>query len=205
MAQEKQEAINSYVTDMQALEEHLEKALSAQVEDLKDDEFGVALRSIHQVTKQHIRALDTLSERRQGGAQGISKTVKRAASSVLGLGAAAIDMVRSEQLPKNLRDDYTAVSLACIGYVMLHTTAMSLGDTEVSELALAHLQDHAKSTMTLNNIVPRAVVQFLKEEGLPADESVLSEVGRNIEEAWQSEDSVADTAGGVSSGIGSPL
>jgi len=195
-----QETINSYVTDMQALEEHLEQALSAQLEALDNDEFRAELRHIHSVTKQHIETLNELSERRQGGAQGISKTIKRAASSVLGLGAAAIDLVRTEQLPKNLRDDYAAVSLASIGYVMLHTTALSLGDTEVANVALSHLQDHARSTMTLHNIVPRAVIKFLKEDGLPADDSVLSEVGRNIEEVWEAKEGVPETADGTSTG-----
>ena len=53
--------------------------------------------------------------------------IKRAGSALLGLGAAAVDLVRNEGLPKNLRDDYTAFSLATIGYVMLYTTASALG------------------------------------------------------------------------------
>lgn len=44
--------------------------------------------------------------------------LKRAGSAVLGLRAAAVDVVRTEGLPKNLRDDYTAFSHATIGYVM---------------------------------------------------------------------------------------
>ena len=36
VARDKNEAINSYITDMLALEEHIEKALRGQLEDLKN-------------------------------------------------------------------------------------------------------------------------------------------------------------------------
>ena len=36
MARDKNEAINSYITDMLALEDHIEKAVRGQLEDLKD-------------------------------------------------------------------------------------------------------------------------------------------------------------------------
>jgi hypothetical protein len=114
---------------------------------------------------------------------------------VLGAGAAAIDFVRNEKLPKNLRDDYTATSLAAIGYVMLHTTAMSLGDRDVADLAHRHLRDHARNVMVLHNVIPSAVVRFLQNDGLPARTDVLTEVSRTIESVWSDQSgSVPDAA-----------
>ncbi len=156
-------------------------------------ERGEAAPLRHRPCQQHIVALDLLADRREQGGQGIAETVKKAASSLLGFGAAAVDFVRDEKLPKNLRDDYAAVSLACIGYVMLHTTGLALNDEEVAELAHQHLQNHAKSTMSLHNIVPVAVIRFLQEEGHAARKDVLPEVARNIQEVWGSEDGVAQT------------
>jgi len=92
--------------------------------------------------------------------------------------------VRNEDLPKNLRDDYTAASLAAIGYVMLHTTAVSLGEETIGERALAHLKDYARIVMTLHNIVPAAVIRFLQEEGLPAADR-LTEIGENLRSVWR--------------------
>lgn len=182
------EAINSYITDMLALEEHIEKALRGQIEDLNEDhpDFVREIRTVHATVQSHISALKVLDEERDAGAgKAVAEAVKRGVSALAGVGAAAVDFVRTEKLPKNIRDDYAAASLATIGYVMLHTTGLSLGDRRVAELAHRHLQDYARVTITLHNIVPAAVTRYLKEEGLPAREDVLSEVTNNIQAVWK--------------------
>jgi hypothetical protein len=139
--------------------------------------------------------LNTLAEAREAstGMGGIAEAVKRAGSTVAGLGAAVIDMLRNEKLPKDLRDDYTAVSLAAIGYVMLLTTARALDDAAVAEVAEQHLRDYAGSIMTLTQIIPGAVVKFLQQDGLPARADVLPNVVNTVVEAWQSQ--APETAG----------
>jgi ferritin-like metal-binding protein YciE len=189
MSRDANEAINSYITDMLALEQHIHKAITGQIEDLDEDYPDVVrhLRVVEGEIEGHIDSLKALVERRAEGGQGLADVVKRAGSAVLGAGAAAIDFVRNEKLPKNLRDDYTATSLAAIGYVMLHTTALSLGDREVADLAHRHLKDHARSVMRLHNVIPSAVIAFLQHDGLPARTDVLQEVSRNIETVWRDE------------------
>jgi hypothetical protein len=154
----------------------------------------------------HIQNLKALTERRANAGQGLADVVKRAGSAVAGAGAAAIDFVRNEKLPKNLRDDYTATSLAAIGYVMLYTTARSLGDREVADLAHQHLRDHARNVMRLHNIIPGAVVTFLQNDGLSARSEVLGEVAQTIESVWSGQASKVDAQtamGGVgTSGVG---
>jgi ferritin-like metal-binding protein YciE len=186
MSRDTSEAINSYITDMLALESHIHKAVTGQIEDL-DEEYPEVVRHLRVVEREidgHIDTLKSLVERRADAGQGLADVVKRAGSAVLGAGAAAIDFVRNEKLPKNLRDDYTATSLAAIGYVMLHTTALSLGDREVADLAHRHLKDHARNVMLLHNLIPGAVITFLKNDGLPARQDALTEISRNIESVW---------------------
>jgi hypothetical protein len=113
----------------------------------------------------------------------VSEAVKRAGSAVAGAAAGLIDLVRSEGLPKNLRDDYTAFNLANVGYLMLHTTALSLGDPEVAELGRQHFRDYAEAILRFDTLVPAAVVRYLQEEGLPAKD-VVAEVNRSVQEAW---------------------
>jgi hypothetical protein len=125
--------------------------------------------------------LKALAERRERAGQGVADAIKRAGSAVLGVGAAAVDFVRSEKLPKDLRDDFTAMNMANVGYLMLYTTALSLDDREVAELAQRHLKDHTQCTATLQNLIPDAVVRFLQEDGLPARRDVLSEISRSLE------------------------
>lgn len=185
------EALNSYVTDMLALEQHIKKAIEGQIEDLKNYPAVTSeLRSINGTIEGHISTLEGLAKNK--GGKGPGDLLKQAGSVVLGLGAAAVDLVRNEGLPKNLRDDYTACSLATIGYVMLHTTALSLGDRQVGDIAHRHLSDYARIVMNLHNIIPAATIKFLQEDGLPASDSALPEIARNIEEVWHQGSSVGD-------------
>ena len=193
MARDKNEAINSYITDMLSLEEHIEKALRGQLEDLKDypDVIG-DLKQIHRKVEHHVSDLRELSQRRN--ARTPADALKRVGSALLGFGAAAVDLVRNEGLPKNLRDDYTAFSLATVGYVMLKTTALALDDREVGDLAHQHFSDYAESVTLLHNVVPGAVIRLLREEGLPVREDVLPEISRTIEQVWHAQSAQAPRA-----------
>jgi ferritin-like metal-binding protein YciE len=180
------EALNSYITDMLSLEKHISKAVQAQIEDLEDyPNVTRELRTLNATTESHIRSLENLAD--EFGGEGGTGTIKKVGSMLAGFAAGAIDLVRNESLPKNLRDDYTAVNLATIGYVMLHTTALSLGNRNVADLAQRHLVDYTEVVMTLHNIIPAAVIEFLQEEGLPAREDVLPEISKNLESAWRSQ------------------
>jgi hypothetical protein len=188
VARDKNEAVNSYITDMLGLEDHIEKAIRSQIEDLKDyPEVVTELRQIHRKIEHHISDLRGLSDRRQAG--GMAEAVKRAGSAVLGAAAGVIDLVRTEGLPKNLRDDYTALSLAHIGYVMLHTTGLSFEDREVAELAQQGFTDYAEAITRLQGLIPAAVVAYFRQEGLPARDDIAPQVRRTIEEVWQSQSS----------------
>ena len=105
-----------------------------------------------------------------------------------------MDLVRNEGLPKNLRDDYTAFSLATIGYLMLYTTALALEEQEVTDLARQHFADYAQTVTLLHNVVPGAVLRFLREDGLPVRDDVLPQVSRTIEEIWRSQSDQAPRA-----------
>ncbi len=180
------EAIYGYVTDMLALEGHIQTAVAGQIEDLDEhNEVKGSLILIHSKSESHARALESLTQRREQNGGGVSKVVKQAVSSVLGLGAAAVDFVRTEKLPKLLRDDYAAISLAYIGYVMLHTTALTFHDGEVADVAKSHLADYADSMMALQRIIPAATVAYLASEAFAVDVSVLSDVEATINEAWK--------------------
>ena len=190
MARDKNEAINSYISDMLALEDHIDKAIRAQLEDLKAyPEVVAELRQIHRKVEHHISDLRGLSERRSAG--GMKEAVKRAGSAVLGAAAGVIDLVRTEGLPKNLRDDYTALSLASVSYAMLHTTGLSFDDMEVAELAQQGFRDYAEAVVRLQMIIPAAVVGYFAQEGLPARQDVVPQILRTIEEVWQTQSSGA--------------
>jgi ferritin-like metal-binding protein YciE len=194
MAKDRNESINSYITDMLALEQHIEKAIRGQVQDIKDDaEFVRELQPVHRTIEHHISDLKGLVDQRD--ATGAADLLKQAGSAIAGLAAGAIDLLRTEGLPKNLRDDYAAFSLATIGYGMLHTTALALGEREVADLARQHFIDYAQVVRRLNTVVPEAVLRFLQREGLTptGSDAVLPEVKRVVEEGWRSSEGVPQT------------
>jgi hypothetical protein len=77
---------------------------------------------------------------------------------------------------------------------MLHTTATALEDQEVGDLARQHFADYAQAVTLLHNVVPGAVIRFLKEEGLLVREDVLPEISQTIEEIWHSQSDQAPRA-----------
>jgi hypothetical protein len=156
------------------------------------------LRQIHHQVEHHIQDLRALSDRRNAG--GVAQAVKRAGSAVAGAAAGVIDLVRTEGLPKNLRDDYTAFNLANIGYLMLHTTALALGDQEVADLGRQHFRDYTEAILRFDTLVPASVVRYLQLEGLPAMD-VVSQVDQTVKEAWdQAEEAPPATASPASRG-----
>lgn len=187
MATETQEAIHGYITDMLALEEHIEKALQAQVSAHEEDHATIvaALRDMHRTIEGHIvelRALDDTAD--AGGGQALGEAIKRAGAMLAGLGAAAIDLVRNERLPKNLRDDVTAFSLASTGYLMLHTVALGLGHTPTAELAARHMDSYAGMIIKLNHLIPTAVLTQLAADELTVDVTVADAALETYRKAW---------------------
>ena len=112
-------SIQTYVSDMLALEQHIAQPLQRQLDIPDTAKYSAALAVISQIktlTESHAIALEQCLEQ-LGGDE--ASPVKSAFSSLLGIGAAAIDSVRKTKISKNLRDDYTALSLATISYTML--------------------------------------------------------------------------------------
>ena len=172
--------LNSYVTDMIALEEHIDKAIVGQMKDLDEEEpeFAAVLQQAHEVINSHILHLGLVAEARgiSAGSK-VAEGVKTVVSKVAGLGAAAIDFVRSEKLPKDIRDDNAAFRLAEVGYAMLHASSMVLdNDGDLRELALEHMRDYANLSTTLRELAAAAVLRYLEKDGHTVSDSLLSRV-----------------------------
>jgi hypothetical protein len=182
---DREKTLNSYVTDMLSLEEHILQAIQAQVSDFADEypEVAAHLRRVESVAEEHVAALKELDRTEQGSA--IGEAAKRAGAMVAGLGAAAVDLVRTEKLPKNLRDDYTAGSLAYVGYVMLLTTARAFDAEEVAEVAEEHMADWAQINMALGDLIPGAVLAHFRSEKLPVGSVSPAEVNESVRRVWE--------------------
>jgi ferritin-like metal-binding protein YciE len=178
-------SIQTYVSDMLALENHIAQPLQRQLglEDTKKFPGALAvITSLKGLNDSHVTALEQCLQQ-LGGHE--ASGVKSAWSSLLGVGAAAIDSVRKTKVSKNLRDDYTALSLSTISYTMLYTTAVGLGDTATADLAKRHLADYAQLVMTINQVIPEVVLAELQIDGQNVQAGAGDLIRQTTNELWK--------------------
>jgi ferritin-like metal-binding protein YciE len=157
-----QKTVADYVSDMVALESHIEEALDRQLKLSKDDpQAGPAIQRFHDMVKAN---RDALKAHKSQTGQTAGSPIKEAGATVLGVAAGLIDKIRSEGISKALRDDYTAFNHACIGYTMLHTTALALGDQTTAALAERGLRGHASAVQEINHLIADVVVGELRKD-----------------------------------------
>jgi ferritin-like metal-binding protein YciE len=177
------QTIADYVSDMAALESHIEEALDRQLIEFKDDPAALAaVRAFHDMVKQHRDTLKTMEEET---GKTIGTSIKEAGAALIGKAAGIINFVRTEGISKGLRDDYAAFSLAAISYSMLHTTATALGDSRVASLAERHLRDHADAIMRINDVMPGVVTRELEKDGHRADNAAVQATREAVLRSWQ--------------------
>ena len=179
--------LQKYVSDMVALETHIEQAIDKQVKENKDNpELSGKYEKFAAVLKQHVAALtDRLTQ--LGGAA--NSPVKTTVAAVAGVAAGLVDKVRSEEVSKEFRDDYTALNLSLISYQMLHTTAIALNDQATADLAARNVKDNADFVMEIQRLIPAVVVSELKKNN-PELVSTLNEQGADatqklIDSIWK--------------------
>ena len=188
MADDKtQKTIADYVSDMVALESHIEEALDRQLALSKEHpQAGAAVQRFHDMVKGNRDALKRYQDE-------VGKTagspIKEIGSTVLGVAAGLIDKIRTEGVSKSLRDDYTAFNHACIGYTMLHTTALALGDQRTADLAARGLRGHASAVQEINHIIAEVVVwELQKDKHQITNPSAAAENRKAVDQIWKETD-----------------
>jgi ferritin-like metal-binding protein YciE len=184
-------SIQAYVSDMLALEHHIAQPLERQLKLQDTAKYGSAMAAIAQIkafNDAHIAALDQALQQVGGHP---ASGVKSAWSGLLGAAAGAIDSVRKTKISKALRDDFTALSLASIGYEMLYTTAVGLGDAAIGALAQRHLADYARVVVQINQVIPDVVLRELQDDGEHVQATAAETIRRQLNEIWQSRSTLA--------------
>lgn len=83
-----------------------------------------------------------------------------------------------------LRDDYTAMSMAAIGYTMLNSSALALSDDRTANLAMRYLKDWAPLITGISRIIPQVVTHELTKDHPNLAMSAGLESLRRTQEAW---------------------
>jgi ferritin-like metal-binding protein YciE len=179
--EKQKELVRKYLSDMNALEGHIYQAIDKQVKGTQDEpDVNPILRNFRDTLERHTKALQSRLDALGGNP---ANPIKEIGSSILGLGAGLIDKIRSEEVSKDFRDNYTALSLSNISYVMLATTALACNDRETAELAGRHLKDNAGFVMEIGKLIPYVVVRDLKDES-DLNPNAVEEAQQIYADAW---------------------
>ena len=57
--------------------------------------------------------------------------------------------------------------MASVGYTLLHTTALALGDDETADLAAQNLKVHAGNVQQINHIISEVALAEIQKDGYP--------------------------------------
>jgi ferritin-like metal-binding protein YciE len=176
--------VATYLSDMLALEQHINAPIESQLKSADHNANPDAIRIIRMIKSigdSHIAALEAQLKAAGGSA---THGVKSAWSQLLGGGAAALNNVRKTKVSKSLRDDYTALGLAAISYTMLHATATGLGDASTAALAKRHLDDITPIIVEISATIPAVVLQELQDDGENVSVGAASRTQAASGEAW---------------------
>lgn len=179
----KKDVVQKYVSDMLALNRQIHEAADQQVEsdDVRKypDAHALSLRIRNTLAGQ----IDTLEQHLEGigGGGGL----KEAVTSVTGTVGGWFSDIRSEEVSKMMRDNYTSLNLAAISLTMLHTTGLSLGGLQTAELAQQCLKEITPLISDTARLIPNIVVDELAEAVDMTNTNVVKEVNRHTAEAWE--------------------
>ena len=179
--------IKEHISDQLALEHHILDAVQRQREDeaLRNNlEANKVVIEIERVLKEHTAALENLAESYDADGRG---AIKRAVAEVLGVADGLFDKVRNYKVSRMLRDDYTALSLAAMGYTAMHTFALTIREDRLADVALRHLKDITPLLVELSRVLPLVVAEETVQEGdYPMETDAGARAVENTHGAWSS-------------------
>lgn len=183
---ERSESISKHISDMYAVEQHIRDAVVRQRDDerLKNNvEVNQVVIEIERVLNDHLEALDDLAESYDTQVQ---SAAKEALGKALGVAAGLYDRVRGKHpLSRDLRDNYTALSLAAMAATQFHTYGLSIGEDRIADLASDHLHDITPLLVEISKVLPNVTAEETAEESnFPADASVAQQATANTQAAW---------------------
>ena len=173
--QQRDSVLRTAISEMLVVEESLDRALRNQIEDFDavHPDAVLHLRYIHAFVTSHIAKLRDMKGRDATLGGRLGEGFRRAGTLLAGIGESAIEFVRNESLPDQLRKDCSAASLAYAGYRMLFTTASALRAGETCRMAAEFLSDYSRITLILQDLLPDAVVTQLEADGLHLEQPVV--------------------------------
>ncbi|MDR3567093.1 MAG: hypothetical protein P4L43_03605 [Syntrophobacteraceae bacterium] len=117
---------------------------------------------------------------------GFETKLKKTATSFMGAVAYIYERFRTnEPVSKSLRDYYTLLNHAVIGYGMLHTTVLAFNEEELADMARRHMAELAQLVLELSEVIPFVLASELAEETqIKGEQSIAQQAVVQYREAW---------------------
>lgn len=181
----REDTIKKHLSDQIALERHILEAIERQREedDLRENlEANKVVIEIERVLRSHLTTLETLAD--EYGASS-SSVLKKAVTELAGVVAGLYDKVRDQEVSRMIRDDYTALSLAAMGYTAFHTFGLVIQEQRIADVALSHLKDLTPLLVRISQVLPHIVAsETAKDLGITVDPTVGVTASSNTHQAW---------------------
>jgi hypothetical protein len=179
--------VAKYIEDLHSLISHGLQPVSHQVGEHRQRDHAAAVQFIGELQRTLQEHERQLSMRLADLGTSPTTGIQDAAASIAGFVAGIYNQVRSEAVSKSVRDDYTFVSHCAVSWLMLMSTARSLGDHETEELAEQGYRDCAKLVMRIDRLMPELILEELRQDGFAA-QPVSEWAGKIVTQAWERTD-----------------
>lgn len=182
---EQTDNLRMYVNDTAAMAKHIEGAFDQQRQDNDVQNHTAAhqlITRMHSILAAQRVTMEKYAEEAGGG---VGAALKEAVTTLTGALAGLYGKVRKHPLSRILRDNYTALSLACVAYEMLHATALGLRQKALADTALRHLRELTPLIVAITAIIPDVVLEELARDDASIDLSVAKQARENAIEAWR--------------------
>lgn len=173
------------LNDMIALNTKVLSDVRRQLDSFEIEDVPMVRETLEEVDRTidaHLVRLE--AEHEALGGEGGS-AMKAIAGGVMGATSGMVERFRSEPVSRMYRDDYASLSLVAISYTMLHTTALTLGNTSLADTAQLCLEQTTPLVVRINDEMPHVVVAELEKEGLPTQPEAAPEAEQDTQAAWQ--------------------
>ena len=178
-----QTSLHHHISDMKAATDHILGAVNRQAEDAdvqKFPEVSALTGRIQGTLEGQSRALET--ELKRIGQTPVD-SLKDMVTAVTGAVTGLYDKVRNHTVSRNLRDNYTALSLAAVSNSMLHVTALAAEDQATAAVALRNMQELAPLIVQLGEAILPVVERELAADFTPKAGS--SQIAlENVRKVW---------------------
>jgi len=163
--------------------EHMLRAIELDMHGpaAEPDGMGALLERMRARLQRNVSELRGLLDALEGSLEGrVEDELAAETGFVTGLYA----RFRGERPSRLLTAHHVALGISAVSYVILHATALALGEDAVADLASRHLKTNRELVVDINRVLAEVVIQEIDGDGHGVDPDAAPATARAFEEAW---------------------